>query len=74
MIQVVVSSFVHYDQQGACDNFVFLGQIREADEIWAQTITVAISQDKYNKIAAYYLVENQPFNRNLIQQENEAKN
>lgn len=46
MIQVAVSSFVHYDQQGACDNFVFLGQIQGADEIWAETFTVAISWDK----------------------------
>ena len=73
MIQVAVSSFVHYDQQGACDNFVFLGQIQGADEIWAETFTVAISWDKWSMIA-YYLVENQPFHRKLIQQENKAKN
>lgn len=34
MIQVAVSSFVHCDRQDAYDNFVFLDQILEADEIW----------------------------------------
>lgn len=45
MIQVGASSFVHYAQQGAGDNFSFLGQIQEADEIWTETNTVTISLD-----------------------------
>uniref|UniRef100_A0A2P2N1E5 Uncharacterized protein n=1 Tax=Rhizophora mucronata TaxID=61149 RepID=A0A2P2N1E5_RHIMU len=36
MIQVVASYVARYDQLGACGNFVFLGQIQEADEIWKQ--------------------------------------
>lgn len=38
MIQVVASSSVHYDRQDAYDNFVFLGQIQEVDEIWHRLI------------------------------------
>lgn len=33
MIQVAASSFARYDQQDVYDNFVFLGQTQEADEI-----------------------------------------
>lgn len=37
MIQAVASSDAHYDQLGAYDNFSFLDQILEADEIWGKT-------------------------------------
>ena len=39
MIQVVVSCVAHCDLLDAYGNFVFLGQIQEADEIWIETTT-----------------------------------
>lgn len=42
-IQVVASCDAHYDQPGAYDNFVFLGQIRQADEIWEQIMQEPLS-------------------------------
>lgn len=43
MIQVVASSDAHYDQLDAYGNYVFLGQILEADEIWDKTKKKAVN-------------------------------
>lgn len=34
MTRVEASYGAHYDQPDACDNYVFLDQTQEADEIW----------------------------------------
>lgn len=47
MIQVVAFFDVHYDQPDAYGNYAFLGQILEADEIWA--IAAEKKVEKLNK-------------------------